>query len=47
MFAGAAAKLPVGRIGKAVDVAEHYLGFMRGAYVPGQSLVVDGGAVQV
>ncbi len=45
MFTDAAAKLPVGRIGKPADVAEHYLGFMRGAYVTGQSLVVDGGGV--
>jgi NAD(P)-dependent dehydrogenase (short-subunit alcohol dehydrogenase family) len=47
MFADAAAKLPVGRIGKAADIAEHYLGFLRGAYVTGQSLVVDGGGVLV
>ena len=47
MFADAAAKLPVGRIGKAADIAEHYLGFLRGGYVTGQSLVVDGGGVLV
>jgi NAD(P)-dependent dehydrogenase (short-subunit alcohol dehydrogenase family) len=47
MFADAAAKLPVGRIGTAADIAEHYLGFMRGGYVTGQSLVVDGGGVLV
>ncbi|APR85030.1 short-chain dehydrogenase/reductase SDR [Minicystis rosea] len=45
MFADAAAKLPVGRIGTPADIAEHYLGFMRGGYVTGQSLVVDGGAL--
>jgi NAD(P)-dependent dehydrogenase (short-subunit alcohol dehydrogenase family) len=45
MFADVAAKLPVGRIGKPADLAEHYLSFMRGAYVTGQSLVVDGGGV--
>lgn len=45
MFAAAAARLPVGRIGKPADIAEHYLSFMRGAYVTGQSLVVDGGGV--
>jgi NAD(P)-dependent dehydrogenase (short-subunit alcohol dehydrogenase family) len=45
MFAEAAAKLPVGRIGKPEDLAEHYLSFMRGRYVTGQSLVVDGGGV--
>jgi len=47
MFADAAAKLPVGRVGKAADIAEHYLGFMRGAYVTGQALVVDGGGALV
>jgi NAD(P)-dependent dehydrogenase (short-subunit alcohol dehydrogenase family) len=47
MFRAAAAKLPVGRIGTAEDVAEHYLSFMRGRYVTGQSLVVDGGGVLV
>jgi len=47
MFAAAAAKLPVGRIGKPDDLAEHYLGFMRGAYVTGQALIVDGGGVLV
>jgi NAD(P)-dependent dehydrogenase (short-subunit alcohol dehydrogenase family) len=47
MFADAAAKLPVGRVGKPADIAEHYVGFLRGEYVTGQSLVVDGGAVLV
>ncbi|HVT07525.1 MAG TPA: SDR family oxidoreductase [Polyangia bacterium] len=47
MFRDAAAKLPVGRIGAAADIAEHYLSFMRGRYVTGQSLVVDGGGVLV
>ena len=47
MFREAAAKLPVGRIGTADDIAEHYLSFMRGRYVTGQSLVVDGGGVLV
>jgi NAD(P)-dependent dehydrogenase (short-subunit alcohol dehydrogenase family) len=45
MFADVAAHLPVGHVGSAADVAEHYLGFMRGGYVTGQSLVVDGGAL--
>jgi NAD(P)-dependent dehydrogenase (short-subunit alcohol dehydrogenase family) len=45
MFAEVAAKLPVGRIGKPEDLAEHYLSFMRGRYVTGQSLVVDGGGL--
>jgi NAD(P)-dependent dehydrogenase (short-subunit alcohol dehydrogenase family) len=47
MFREAAAKLPVGRIGTPADVAEHYLSFMRGRYVTGQALVVDGGGVLV
>jgi NAD(P)-dependent dehydrogenase (short-subunit alcohol dehydrogenase family) len=47
MFRDAAAKLPVGRIGTGDDLAEHYLSFMRGRYVTGQSLVVDGGGVLV
>jgi len=47
MFRDAAAKLPVGRVGTPDDIAEHYLGFMRGRYVTGQALVVDGGGVLV
>ena len=47
MFRDAAAKLPTGRIGTPDDIAEHYLGFMRGGYVTGQALVVDGGGVLV
>lgn len=47
MFRDAAAKLPVGRVATADDVAEHYLSFMRGRYVTGQALVVDGGGVLV
>jgi len=47
MFRDAAAKLPVGRIGTPADLAEHYLSFMRGRYVTGQALVVDGGGVLV
>ncbi|HEY2510011.1 MAG TPA: SDR family oxidoreductase [Polyangiaceae bacterium] len=47
MFREAAAKLPVGRIGTADDIAEHYVSFMRGGYVTGQALVVDGGGVLV
>jgi len=47
MFADAAAKLPVGGVAKPDDIAEHYLGFMRGRYVTGQALIVDGGGVLV
>lgn len=47
MFADAAAKLPVGHVAKPDEIAEHYLAFMKGTYVTGQSLVVDGGGVLV
>lgn len=45
MFDAAAAKLPVRRIGTPADIAEHYMGFLRGGYVTGQSIIVDGGGV--
>jgi NAD(P)-dependent dehydrogenase (short-subunit alcohol dehydrogenase family) len=47
MFADAAGKLPVGHVAKPDEIAEHYLAFMRGTYVTGQALVVDGGGVLV
>jgi len=47
MFREAAAKLPVGRVGTPEDLAEHYLAFMRGGYVTGQTLIVDGGHLLV
>jgi len=47
MFREAAEKLPVGRVGTAEDIAEHYLAFMRGGYVTGQTLIVDGGHMLV
>src|SRR5204863_4329330 len=47
MFRDAAAKLPVGRVGTPADLAEHYLAFMRGGYVTGQILIVDGGHMLV
>jgi NAD(P)-dependent dehydrogenase (short-subunit alcohol dehydrogenase family) len=47
MFRDAAAKLPVGRVGTPDDIAEHYLAFMRGNYVTGQTLIVDGGHMLV
>ena len=47
MFRDAAAKLPVKHIATPAEVAEHYLSFMRGTYVTGQSIVVDGGGVLV
>jgi NAD(P)-dependent dehydrogenase (short-subunit alcohol dehydrogenase family) len=47
MFREAAARLPVGHVAAPAEIAEHYLGFMRGRYVTGQSLIVDGGGVLV
>jgi NAD(P)-dependent dehydrogenase (short-subunit alcohol dehydrogenase family) len=47
MFRDAAAKLPVGHVAGPAEIAEHYLSFMRGRYVTGQSLIVDGGGVLV
>lgn len=47
MFRDAAAKLPVGHVAGPSEIAEHYLTFMRGRYVTGQSLIVDGGGVLV
>lgn len=47
MFADAAARLPVRRIGTPADIAEHYLAFLRGGYATGQALVVDGGGLLV
>ena len=42
-FRQMAAKLPVGKISGADDVAEAYLYLMRGGYTTGQTLYVDGG----
>lgn len=47
MFRDAAASMPVGHVAGPAEIAEHYLGFMRGRYVTGQSLIVDGGGVLV
>jgi NAD(P)-dependent dehydrogenase (short-subunit alcohol dehydrogenase family) len=47
MFRDVGAKLPVGRVGSAADVAEAYLAFLRGGYTTGQSVVVDGGGILV
>lgn len=47
IFRETGAKLPVGRVGAAADIAEAYLSFMRGAYTTGQSVVVDGGGTLV
>lgn len=47
MFAEAARRLPVRHVARADEIAEHYLGFMKGTYVTGQALVVDGGDLLV
>ena len=47
LFADAARTLPTRHVATPDEIAEHYLGFMKGRYVTGQSLVVDGGGVLV
>ena len=47
MFAAAGAKLPVGRVGDAAEVAETYVFLMTQGFATGQSFVVDGGGVLV
>lgn len=47
MFADAASKLPVRHVAKPSELAEHYLAFMKGTYVTGQILIVDGGGALV
>lgn len=45
MFDDAAAKLPVRHVGAPEELALHYLAFMKGTYVTGQALIVDGGGL--
>ncbi len=40
------ARLPVGRVGKPEDIAEAYLYLMKSGFSTGETLVVDGGALQ-
>lgn len=47
MYAAVGAKLPVGRVGEAAELAETYLFLMRQGFATGQSFVVDGGGVLV
>lgn len=47
MYAAAGAKLPVGRVGEAAELAETYLFLMRQGFATGQRFVVDGGGVLV
>ena len=43
LYAGAAARLPVGHAGESAEIAETYLYLMRQSYGTGQVIVVDGG----
>ena len=45
MYAAAEAKLPVGRVGEAADIAQAYLFLMQQGFATGQTLIVDGGGV--
>jgi NAD(P)-dependent dehydrogenase (short-subunit alcohol dehydrogenase family) len=47
MYAAAGARLPVGRVGEADDLAEAYLFLMRQGFATGQTFIVDGGGVLV
>jgi NAD(P)-dependent dehydrogenase (short-subunit alcohol dehydrogenase family) len=47
MYAAAGTRLPVGRVGEAVDLAEAYLFLMRQEFATRQTFVVDGGGVLV
>jgi NAD(P)-dependent dehydrogenase (short-subunit alcohol dehydrogenase family) len=40
------ARLPVGRVGKPEDIAEAYLYLMKTGFSTGETIVVDGGALQ-
>jgi NAD(P)-dependent dehydrogenase (short-subunit alcohol dehydrogenase family) len=45
-FARIGARLPVGRVGKPEDIAEAYLYLMKTGFSTGETIVVDGGALQ-
>lgn len=46
-FDAAARRLPAGRVGRPEDIAEAYLFLMRNGFATGQSVVLDGGAMQL
>ncbi len=46
MFERIGARLPVGRVGKPEDIAEAYLYLMKTGFSTGETIVVDGGALQ-
>jgi NAD(P)-dependent dehydrogenase (short-subunit alcohol dehydrogenase family) len=45
-FARIGARLPVGRVGRPEDIAEAYLYLMKTGFSTGETIVVDGGALQ-
>ena len=47
MYGAVGAKLPVGRVGEAAEVAETYVFLMRQGFATGQTFVIDGGGVLV
>lgn len=47
MFRNVGAKLPVGRIGEADDIAQTYVYLMNNAFATGQTIVIDGGGLLV
>lgn len=47
LYQSVGAKLPVGRVGQAEDIAQAYLYLMKQGYGTGQALTVDGGNVLV
>jgi NAD(P)-dependent dehydrogenase (short-subunit alcohol dehydrogenase family) len=47
MYAAAGARLPVGRVGEAAELAEAYVFLMRQGFATGQTFIVDGGGVLV
>ncbi len=47
MYRQADARLPVGRVGEADDIAQTYLHLMNNAFITGQTVVIDGGGVLV
>jgi NAD(P)-dependent dehydrogenase (short-subunit alcohol dehydrogenase family) len=47
MYAAVGAKLPVGRVGEAAELAESFVFLMRQGFATGQTFIVDGGGVLV
>jgi NAD(P)-dependent dehydrogenase (short-subunit alcohol dehydrogenase family) len=45
LYRDAGARLPVGRVGEAEDIAEAYLYLLKNAFCTGQTVIVDGGGV--